>query len=191
MNVGPPPSWSIQPQPQRQRRGVLLPLAVGVAVLLSAAALVVSLVKGGGESPSGASTQTGSPDRPEVLVEDADRALCTAICPLMVESQDSRKSFQAIGPQNSPERKAAIPKFERVTNEWAQRMQQVINDEASPPRYLTRVVQRYVDDMTTYVVSLSPDRDSSSYETPIYDLTIMDFSGIMGRCLDVGAPWWN
>ena len=188
----PPPPWPPQPGTKQQHRGLLVPIGVGVAVLLAAAALAVALVNGNGKaSPAPGPTQSANPGPSEVLVDDADRSLCLAIAPLMIESQDTRKTFQAVGPQNSPERKFSIPKFERDTNDWARRIQQVLNDNAEPPRYLTRVLQRYIDDMTIYVVTLSPVRDSSSYETPIYDLTIMDFSGIMGRCLDVDAPWWN
>ncbi|MGH3675795.1 MAG: hypothetical protein ACRDU5_08685 [Mycobacterium sp.] len=161
-------------------------------VVLAASALVVALMNGGSEGSTAPSpTPVSNPEPAQGLVDDADHALCVAIGPLMIESQDTRKSFQAVGPQNSPERKAAIPKFESDTNDWARRIQEVLNDNADPPRYLTRVLQRYIDDMTIYVVTLSPVRDSSTYETPIYDLTIMDFAGIMGRCLDVNAPWWN
>ncbi|MGH3677807.1 MAG: hypothetical protein ACRDU5_19150, partial [Mycobacterium sp.] len=87
-------------------------------------------------------------------------------------------------------RKAAIPKFVSDTNDWAQRIQEVLNENANPPRYLTRVLQGYIDDTTMFLVTLAPDRDASKYETPIYDLSIMDYAGILGRCADLDAGWW-
>lgn len=193
MNPGPPPpsAWPMPPGRTGQRRGFLLPLGVGVAILLAAAALVVALVKGGSEaSSSPGPTQDAEPERAQVLLNDADRELCLAIGPLMRETQETRNTFQAVGLQNSPERLAAIPRFVESMNDWAQRIQKVLNDHAEPPRYLTRVLQRYIDDTEIYVVTLAPDRDSSKYETPIYDLTIMDFSGLIGRCGDLDAGWW-
>jgi len=170
---------------------MLVPIGVGLAVVLSAAALVVALLRGGQESARPMAAPQENMELPEMLVDGPDRELCLAIGPLMVESQDTRKTFQAVGPKNSPERRAAIPRFKSDVDDWAQRMQQTINQHEEPPRYLTRIIQRYIDDMTIYVVTLSPEREASSYETPIYDLTIIDFSGIMGRCFDVGAPWWR
>lgn len=193
-NAGPslPPPWPPQPGNHQQRRGLLVPIGVSVAVLLAATALVVALVNGNGKaSPAPGPTQSASPEPAGVLVDDADRDLCLAIGPLMRESEGTRNAFQRVGAQNTPERKAAIPKLISDTSDWARRTQAVLNEHAEPPRFLTRLLQRYIDDTMLYVVNLAPDRDSSKYETPIYDLSIMDYGGPLGRCADLDAGWWN
>lgn len=194
MNPGPtPPSaWQMQPGRTGQRRRFLLPLGVGVALLLAAAALVVALVKGGSEpSSSPDPIQGAEPEPAQVLLDDADRDLCLAIGPLMQESEDLKNGYIDSGPQNSPERKAAIPKFVEATQNWANRMEDVLNDNAEPNRHLTRVLQRYIDDSLIYAHDLAPDRDSSKYENPIYDLGVMDYAGALGRCAALKAGWWN
>src|ERR1700755_3304074 len=69
----PPPPWPPQPVAQPPRR-LLVPIGVAVAVLLSAAALVVSLVKGSGDTSSAPTqTPTAKAEPTQVFVDDADR----------------------------------------------------------------------------------------------------------------------
>ena len=65
----------------------------------------------------------------------------------------------------------------------------MLNDNAEPPRYLVRTLQRYIDNTLTLAVNLSPSRDSSIYENPIYDLGMMDLAGLLGRCADLDVRW--
>jgi hypothetical protein len=109
----------------------------------------------------------------------------------MKQTNSARTDFQNSGLQNSPERKAAIPAFVRQTYDWANRMQKLVNEHSDPPRFLTRNLQRYIDDVLLYAESLAPDRDSSSYENQIYEFGVMDLAGLIGRCAEVDAPWWN
>src|SRR6185312_4295024 len=92
MNHGPPSASGAYVPPPRKSR-----LAVGLAALavaLAAAALVVSLVRKPEvrSTPSTPSTQTtasttaAAAPAQEIYVEDADRALCEAISPLMKEN---------------------------------------------------------------------------------------------------------
>jgi hypothetical protein len=186
----PPPPWPQQPVAKQPRRGFLVPIGVALAVLLSAAALVVALMKGSGDTSS-APTSVRTATEAQGFDDDADRNLCFAVGPLMKESEDLRNGLINSGPQNSPERKAAIPKFQNDTYDWQHRIQQVLNDNHDPDRYLTRVLQRYVDDSVNYAEILATNRDSSKYEIPLYDLGVMDYSGVLGRCFDLDAPWWK
>lgn len=190
-NAGsPPPPWPPQPIGKPPRRGLLVPIGVATAVLLSAAALVVALVNGSGDaSPAPVQTQTAQP--PEVFVDDADRALCQAMGPLMSESADRNNALQDLTKQNTPERKAAIPKFVSETYDWADKAQDMLNNHPDPPRFLTRNFQRYIDDSLLFAEGLSPDRDSSVYENQIYENIIKDLAGLIGRCTEVDVRWWN
>lgn len=193
-NVGAPPHppWPPQPGGAPQRRGLLVPIGVGVAILLAAVALVVALVKGSTNAPPASTpTQAANSKPAEVFVDDADRALCLAMGPLMSENNDARKAFLESGQQNTPERKAAIPKFVSDAYEWAHRAQEVLNQHSDPPRFLTRNFQQYIDYDLLFAEGLSPDRDSSVYENQIYELGTMQLSGLIGRCSEVDAPWWN
>lgn len=193
-NAGPslPPPWPPQPGNHQQRRGLLVPIGVCVAVLLAATALVVALVNGNGKaSPAPGPTQSASPEPAEVLVDDADRDLCEAIAPLMKESLNSSNTLTDSGPPDSPEYRAAIPKFVTDTKNWAVRTQQVLNDHSAPSRYVTRTLQRYIDDMMYFVEIVAPGRDRGSYEfeKQTWDLGIVDYQALRGRCIDVGSEW--
>jgi hypothetical protein len=187
----PPPQWQPQPTGKAPRRGLFVPIGVGAAVLLAAAALVVSLAGGGGNSSATGETQTATPEQIQVFVDGADRELCQAMGSLMNESNAAGNAFQKSGEQNTPERKAATPKYIGDTYDWARRAQDVVNQHADPPRFLSRTFQRYVDDVLLYAEALAPDRDSSAYENQIYELSIQDLAGLIGRCSEVEAPWWN
>lgn len=188
----PPPPWPQQPVAKQPRRGFLVPIGVALAVLLSAAALVVSLMKGSSDTSSAPTqTPTAKPEAPQVFVDDADRDLCQAMGPLMRESSDSRNALTRSGAPNTPERKAAIPQFVTDAYDWSRRAQDVLNQHSDPPRFLARNFQRYIDDAIMYAEALSPDRDASIYENQLYDFGVMDLSGLIGRCADVDVPWWK
>jgi hypothetical protein len=192
-HTGPPsPSWPQHSALKPPRRGLLVPIGVAVAVLLSAAALIVSLVKGGGDtSTAPTQTATAKPDATQVFNDSADRELCQAMGPLMRESSDSRNALTRSGAPNTPERKAAIPQFVTDSYDWSRRAQVILNQHSEPPRFLARNFQRYIDDAIMYAEALSPDRDASIYENQLYDFGVMDLSGLIGRCADVDVPWWK
>jgi hypothetical protein len=189
--LGSPPQW--QPQSKAPRRGIWVPIGVAMAGLLSAIALVVALIGGGrGSSPGPVETQTAKPEDAQLFVDDADREFCEAMGPLMRESSDLRNALQRSGAPNTAERKAAIPQFVKDSYDWGSKAQEVLNQNATPPRFLTRNFQKYIDDATMFAEGLSPDRDSSIYESQLYQFGVMDLSGLIGRCSEVDAtPWWN
>jgi hypothetical protein len=191
-SAAPPPPWPRQPVAKQPRRGFLLPIGVALAVLLSAAALVVSLMKGSGQTSSApTATQSAKPEPTQVFVDVADREVCQAMGPLMRESSDARKAFTNSGAPNTPERKAAIPQFVTDSYDWGRRAQDILNQHSDPPRFLTRNFQRYIDHTLMYAEGLSPDRDSSIFENQLYDFGVIDLSGLIGRCSEVDAPWWK
>lgn len=177
---------------QPQRGGIWVALGVGFAILVSAAALLVSLMRGTGVDSAPAPTATAKPGSSHLFVDGADREFCDAMGPLMRESSDSRNSLQRSGAPNTPERKAAIPQFVTDTYDWGSRAQDLLNQYSDPPRFLTRSFQKYIDDAVTFAEGLSPSRDSSIYESQLYEFGVMDLAGLIGRCSEVNAnPWWE
>src|ERR1700694_3220202 len=152
-----PPPFSGVPPGQRRPR-VLVGAGVVLAILLATAALVVAVVS---LSRQPSSPQTAAPpptttQSASANTEAADRALCQAIAPLMKESTDRKNAFVALGHTGTPERDAGTPEFVRATQDWATRIQPVLAEHADPPRYLTRTLQRYIDDMRLFVASVRP-----------------------------------
>jgi hypothetical protein len=160
-----------------------------VAVLLAAAALVVSLVRKPETSAPAqpTTTPTASPVQQQLFVEDADRALCEAIAPLMKENEDRGKEFTALE-AGSPEQGAAIPGYRSFVEGWARRVQDVLNKHAEPQRYLTRTLQRFVDDKLLYVEMVQPGQ-VDKFDAPTWQQGAIDYGGPLGVCRDVGVTW--
>lgn len=194
MNFGSPPpqaAWPPSPVGNSRGRRFLGPLGICLALLISIAALVVSLLRDGGSSVHTIETQIAVPEPTQLFVDGPDRELCEAMGPLMNEHLAARKAFLASGQQNSPERKAAIPEFVEETYEWARRAQETLDQHNEPPRFLPRNYQRFIDDSIMYAEQLSPDRDSSIFENQLYDFGTIDLAGLIGRCSEVDVLWWK
>src|SRR5271167_4382231 len=149
----PPPGPPAYPRPAvygprpRRFRGVLAGLGIVVAIALAAAALVVSLTNTH-ETPA-AQPAPPSTNQP-VSTTAADRALCEAIAPLIRESTAEGNAYAGIGNPGTPARDAATPGFVKQTLDWVARAQPVLDQHATPPRYLIRSLQRFIDDMHMY-----------------------------------------
>lgn len=164
---------------------------MGLAVLLGVSALVLSIVglnRGPEPTPPAPAAQA---EPHQIFIDDADESLCEAVGPLLKESRTMKNTYSNIGAQGSPEQRAAIPKFITDTQNWAERTQEVLNQHSEPPRFLTRTVQRYVDDMLLFVGNISPDRDPDPADSQAWDLSIVDLRGARGRCRDLGVDWWG
>jgi len=162
---------------------------IALAVVLAIAALVlaiVALVRGPVEAPTSDAPQA---QEQRVFVADADKPLCEAIAPLMREESDRTNSFLDKGSADSPERLAAIPDYKAATAEWAERIQNVLNEHAEPPRYLTRTLQQYIDGMLLYSENLYKERGPDAFDKTTYDSAIVALGGPLGACYKVGVRW--
>lgn len=160
-----------------------------MAVLLGVAALVLSII-GLTRGPEPSPPQPTSQAAPqELFVDEADKALCEVIGPLMQEETDRGKAFLNSGEPDSPERKAAVPKFKAETVDWANRIQKLLNEHADPPRYLTRTLQQYIDGMLLYSENLRDDRAPDPYDSKAYEAAIVFVGGPLATCYKVGAGW--
>jgi hypothetical protein len=155
-----------------------------LAILLAVTALVIALVSVLSE-PAPAPVANSSNAQAATV---ADKSLCQAIGPLMKENDDRSNAFLAGGQPGTPQRDAALPKFVSDTQDWARRTQQVLDAHANPPRFTTRALQRYVDDMQLFVASVRPG-PGTQYDEAAWTDSIVAYGGPLAACQQLGVSW--
>lgn len=130
---------------------------------------------------------------PQVDGRAADRALCQQVQPMMAESIAFSKTFAGTGAPGSPERDAAIPGFRVTVKQWADRMQIPLDSASTPPRFLTRSLQRYVDDLHLYASNIArgPENniDRAVNDHAWNDATVA-LAGVMETGRQLGVNCW-
>ena len=167
-----------RPRPSRMAVGLAL------AILLAVTALVIALVSLLSEPAPAPAANSSSPQ----AASAADKALCQAIGPLMKENDDRSNAFLASGQPGTPQRDAALPKFVSDTQDWARRTQQVLDTHANPPRFTTRALQRYIDDMQLFVASVRPG-PGTQYDEAAWTDSIVAYGGPLAACQQLGVSW--
>ena len=175
-----------------RRRSVLTAIGVLLAIAIAIAALIVALVRGGDTSapatptaqPSASSTAAPSSD-----TSAADKALCESIAPLMKESSTRKNAFTDLGPDGSPQRDAGLQTFRDETQDWVTRAQAALDEHADPPRFLTRTLQRYIDDMRMLSSNLRPGPITNSNAAGWSD-SVFALAGPFEVCGKLGVPLW-
>ena len=158
---------------------------VVLAILLAVAALVLAILSIVRQPATGsASTESANPQASTA----ADRALCQAIAPLMKENDDRGNAFLAAGDPESPERDTALPRFVSDTQDWVRRTQKVLDAHANPPRFMTRSLQRYIDDMQLFVASVRPG-PGTQYDEAAWTDSIVAYGGPLSACQALGIQW--
>lgn len=162
-------------------------VAIGLVLtfLLAVAALVIAIMALTTQPTP--VTPSSAPPNPPALAAD-DKALCQAIAPLMKENDDRSNAFLGTGAPGSPERDAALPKFVSDTQDWARRTQQALDTHANPPRFITRALQRYIDDMQLFVASVRPG-PGTQYDEEAWTDSIEAYGGPLATCQAVGVGW--
>ncbi len=175
-------------------QAIALWIAVSASAIVSIAALVMGIIavtNTAQASPAPGTpvpAETPTPATPILFDDDADRALCEALPDLMREVTSRRNAF-IVTPVDSPERKAAIPRFKTESEDWASRMQQVLAAHAEPDRYMTRTLQRYIDDVLLYSQNTYPERQYDKFDDLTWNLAVVDYGGALGRCQQLGIRW--
>lgn len=185
LHSGPPPGFPIPPPPRRGR-ALLAGVGIALAIALAAAALVVSLVSAHRNTP-GTATQPEATNQSASTTE-SDKALCQAIAPLVKESNAEAKAYTSTA-NGTPERDAATPGFVNQTNDWVKRAQPVLDQYSIPPRFLTRSLQRYIDDMRLFANSLRPG-PSTDADRAAWNDSLVALGGPYEVCGDLGVPLW-
>ena len=106
----------------------------------------------------------------------------------MRERDKADNAFQAL-PAGSAERSAAIPGYKAGVQDWAGRLEAVLASRAQPDRYLTRTLQRYIDDKLLYAQNIYPNKPSDPFDKPTWDAGVVDYGGALGRCNQLGLVW--
>jgi hypothetical protein len=186
-----PPYATPGPYAQRPRRGRGLLAAIGIAVgiALAAAALVISLIAAHRNPATSAARPPSQPTNQPASTADSDKTLCEAIAPLIRESDAEAKAFVALGHTGTPERDAGIPAYVAQTEDWVKRAQSVLDGHLTPPRYLTRSLQRYIDDVHAYVGNIRPG-PATDGDTAAWNDSLVALSGPFEVCGDLGLPLW-
>jgi hypothetical protein len=169
----------------RERRISAAAIGVGLTFVVAVAALVIAVVALTTQpAPAAPSTALS---KPQVTPAD-DKALCQAIAPLMKENDDRANAFLGTGAPGSPERDGALPKFVSDTEDWARRTQAVLDAHANPPRFVTRALQRYIDDMQLFVASVRPG-PGTQYDEAAWTDSIEAYGGPLATCQALGIGW--
>lgn len=187
----PPPSFGFGDG--RRVRGWGLAIALGVvATVLAVAALIVALVRGGDSSSSATPTPQPTTSSTPTAGRDttaADKVLCEAIAPLMKESSERKTAFVALGRTGTPERDAGVQDFRDETQDWVRRAQNVLDEHAAPPRYFTRTLQRYIDDMRLIAANMRTGPATES-DTAAWNDSLVALAGPFEVCGKLGIPLW-
>jgi hypothetical protein len=162
-----------------------------VAVVVAVAALVVALVRGGASTPNTPIARSETPSTPTAGADTtaADKSLCEAIAPLMAESTDIGKKFVNLGYSGTPERDNGIPQFRAEIEDWAKRIQPIVEADPGPPRFLTRTLHRYIDDTRLYAANIRPGPETE-YDRAAWADRVVAYGGAFAECPKVGVQWW-
>ncbi len=182
------PPWPAQSEQRRPR----FSWTALLALLVAAAALAVGIV--------GLVTANSAKDRPGPVAAPpsstakpastaaATRAFCSAIAPLMTESNKSAQAYTHLGTPNSPEWKLGAQTFVSDTKAWLPRMQAVIDSHGDADPFALRSMQRFVDDQR-YLVEDLESGPWEEYDHTIWNDSLSAVSGPANVCFDLGVKW--
>lgn len=170
-------------------------MSAGIAItaLISLAALAVGIVAlvtrptpapaaAAGTAPTVPSTAPGGD------TSAADRALCTAIAPLMTENDQTNNAYVKSGDAGTPARDAATPKFISDTLNWIGRAQPILDQNPDVDPFFKRSLQRFIDDQHLIVVDLTPG-PLTSYAKTLFSDSVGAYSGPLHICDGLGIKW--
>lgn len=187
----PPPQ---QPAPRRARFSwaamARFSWAALIAAVLAAAALVVTVIALIRPTPaaipaSAPITTTPAPAQPQDTTT-ADRALCTAIAPLMTEIDRISNTYFWLGDAGTPARDSALPKFISDTQDWIGRVQPILDQHPDARPFFRRSLQRFIDDRNLLVSDLKPGPLPTEAYTMWWD-SLGAYSGPLHICDQLGV----
>lgn len=188
-STGVPPSWSPPPgPPPRPKWSWSGLLGVGIGTVALAVAIV-----GVARTPSGPPASVAVSTTPSQTASAADttaanRDLCSAIAPLMTESDRTTTEWVKSGHTGSPERDAATPKYVAATQDWVRRIQPIIDAHADVDPYLHRTLQRFVDDRRLLIADVAAG-PWQPYDDAAYSDSLAAYSGPLSVCSELEVKW--
>jgi hypothetical protein len=187
-----PPPGDYAQAPRPRRRGLLTTVGLVTAILLATAALAVGIIavkRPTASTSPGRTLPVASPtSSPATDTAAADRELCNAVGPLLRESNETGKAFVNLGRTGTPPRDAGIPDYQTSVLDWVQRIQPVLDAHADADPFLTRTLQRMVDDIRIYATSIRPGPETDADAAAWNDATVA-YGGPYGVCHQLGVQW--
>lgn len=173
--------------PRRRLRGWVSGVVIGVAVLASAGALVFAVAYRPGAEDSAAVTGD-APSEAGPVGGTADKDFCVAIAPLVKEANDTDRSFSGLGEPGTAARDAGIPGFQASVRDWLTRVEPVLDEHAGASGFMTRNVNRYVDDRRIYAAMLRAG-PAAAEDTAAWNGQLMALGAPYEVCRKLGV-WW-
>jgi len=190
----PPPGydWRNQPPPPaRRNKGLMVAVA---AAILAIAALVVGVIDLARPAPTAqpsapaAASTSAAPAPARNTTDDADRALCSAIAPLMADYDRTSNAWTGSGDPGTPERDAALPKYRSDTEDWAGRIQDLLDAHQDADPLFKRTLQRFIDDRVLMVRNMRPG-PSKTYDDEAWADSMTAYGGPLSVCWKLGIKW--
>lgn len=118
----------------------------------------------------------------------ADRALCTAIGPLLASENEINNGYVDMGDSGTPARDAATPKYITDTLDWIRQVQPILDQHQDADPFLRRSLQRFIDDKHLIVLDLEPGPLPLSLRTLFSD-SVGAYSSPLHGCARLGVTW--
>ena len=181
-----PQAGVAQPQQRRPRFSwtALLALVVATtAVVMS----IIGLVRSGSSS-AGSMSAPGITTSAAADTSAADRALCMAIAPLMAEDDRASNTWRNTGDPATPARDGALPKYRSDTEDWARRIQPMLDEHQDANSFFRRTLQRFVDDRILYVRNARPG-PPEDYDNEVWADSLSAYGGPLSICNELDVKW--
>lgn len=185
LSAGPP----LYAPPTQGRRSILTAVGFTLTLLIAIAALTMAVIAVNRLSPTPAASKPAT-TVPTAATDtaDADRALCSAIAPLMAEDDRRSNAFIATGAAGSPERDQAQSKFRSDTEDWAERIQPQLDAHIDASPFFKRTLQRFIDDRLLLVRNMRPG-PLKEYDSEIWSDSLSAYGGPLSVCQELGIKW--
>jgi hypothetical protein len=179
-----------QPAPRRARfssRALIVAVLAAAALVVTVIALIVMRPTPAAIPASAPITTTPAPAQPQDTTT-ADRALCTAIAPLMTEINRISNTYLGLGDAGTPARDSTLPKFISDMQDWIGRVQPILDQHPDARPFFRRSLQRFIDDRNLLVSDLKPG-PLPTYAYALWSDSLGAYSGPLHICDQLGVKW--
>jgi hypothetical protein len=187
-----PPPQQAAPGPARRPRFSWMGLFGAVVAAAALAVAIIALIRSQpvAEPSSSVPAATASATTTAAAQDTsaADRALCTAIAPLMGDYDRTSNAWLATGQPGTPARDAALPKYRSDTEEWARRSQEALDGHPSASAFFKRTLQRFIDDRILLVRNMEPGPTKPPDDQAWAD-SMTAYEGPLSVCYPLGVTW--
>lgn len=148
---------------------------------------IIGLVRSGSSS-AGSMSAPGITTSAAADTSAADRALCMVIAPLMAEDDRASNTWRNTGDPGTPARDGALPKYRSDTEDWARRIQPLLDEHQDANSFFRRTLQRFVDDRILYVRNARPGAPED-YDNEIWADSLSVYGGPLSICNELDVKW--